>query len=173
MEDRFGAPRVLLTISCTSALEIAALLCDLDPGDEVVLPSYTFASTANAAVLWGVTPVLVDIRPDTLNINERLIEAAVTPRTRQSSRSITPVSPARWTRSWQSPGATTCWASRTRRRGSSPRYKGQRLGTIGHMGCYSFHETKNFSCGEGGALVINDPSVEKRAGILRLRPGTN
>jgi dTDP-4-amino-4,6-dideoxygalactose transaminase len=172
MEDRFDARRILLTTSCTSALEIAALLCDLQEGDEVILPSYTFVSTANAAVLRGAKPVFVDIRPDTLNIDERLIEAAITPRT----RAIFPIHYA----------GVACEMDAimdiARRhdllvvedaaQGVFAKYKGRWLGTIGHMGCYSFHETKNFSCGEGGALVVNDPRLERRAEILREK-GTN
>lgn len=172
MEERFGAQRVLLTNSCTAALELAALLCDLGPGDEVILPSFTFVSTANAVVLRGATPVFVDIRPDTLNIDERLIEAAITPRT----RAIFPVH-------YAGIGCEMDEIMAIARRhnllvvedaaqGVSAKYKNQWLGTIGQMGCYSFHETKNFSCGEGGALVINDPALEKRAEILREK-GTN
>ena len=172
MEDRFGARRVLLTTSCTAALEVAALLCDLGPGDEVILPSYTFVSTANAVVLRGVTPVFVDIRPDTLNIDERLIEAAITPRT----RAIFPIHYAGVACEMDEIMAIAqrhgLLVVEDAAQGVFAKYKGQWLGTIGHMGCYSFHETKNFSCGEGGALVINDPSLEKRAEILREK-GTN
>lgn len=172
LEQRFGARRILLTTSCTSALEIAALLCDLQPGDEVIVPSYTFVSTANSFVLRGAKPVFVDIRPDTLNIDESLIEAAITPRT----RAIFPIHYA----------GVACEMDTimdiARRhdllvvedaaQGVFARYKDQWLGTIGHLGCYSFHETKNFSCGEGGALAINDPAMEQRAEILREK-GTN
>ena len=172
LERRFGVRRTLLTTSCTSALEIAALLCDLRPGDEVIVPSYTFVSTANAFVLRGATPVFVDIRPDTLNIDESLIEAAITSRT----RAIFPVHYA----------GVACEMDTimdiARRhdllvvedaaQGVFACYKGQWLGSIGHLGCYSFHETKNFSCGEGGALVVNDPAMERRAEILREK-GTN
>jgi dTDP-4-amino-4,6-dideoxygalactose transaminase len=172
MEDRFGARRMLLTTSCTSALEIAALLCELHPGDEVILPSYTFVSTANAIVLRGATPVFVDIRPDTLNIDERLIEAAVTPRT----RAIFPVHYAGVACEMDEIMAIACrhdlLVVEDAAQGVFAKYKNQWLGTIGTMGCYSFHETKNFSCGEGGALVINDPRLEKRAEILREK-GTN
>jgi dTDP-4-amino-4,6-dideoxygalactose transaminase len=172
MQKQFGAPRVLLTTSCTAALEMAALLCDLEPGDEVILPSYTFVATANAVVLRGARPVFVDIRPDTLNIDERLIEAAVTPRT----KAIFVVHYA----------GVACEMDEimaiARRhdlivvedaaQGVFARYKDRWLGAIGHLGCYSFHETKNFSCGEGGALVVNDLKFEKRAEILRDK-GTN
>jgi dTDP-4-amino-4,6-dideoxygalactose transaminase len=172
MEDRFGAGRLLLTTSCTAALEMAALLCDFGPGDEVILPSYTFVSTANAAVLRGATPVFVDIRPDTLNIDERLIEAAVTPRT----RAIFPIHYAGVACEMDEIMAIArrhdLLVVEDAAQGVFAKYKDQWLGTIGHMGCYSFHETKNFSCGEGGALVINDPRLEKRAEILREK-GTN
>ncbi len=172
MEDRFGAGRILLTTSCTAALEMAALLCKLGPGDEVIVPSFTFVSTANAIVLRGAKPVFVDIRRDTLNIDERLIEAAITPRT----RAIFPVH-------YAGVGCEMDEIMAIARRhnllvvedaaqGVFAKYKGQWLGTIGHMGCYSFHETKNFSCGEGGALTVNDPDLEKRAEILREK-GTN
>ena len=172
MEDRFDARRILLTTSCTAALEMAALLCKLDPGDEVIVPSFTFVSTANAIVLRGAKPIFVDIRRDTLNIDERLIEAAITPRT----RAIFPVH-------YAGVGCEMDEIMTIARRhnllvvedaaqGVFAKYKGQWLGTIGHMGCYSFHETKNFSCGEGGALTVNYPDLEKRAEILREK-GTN
>ena len=172
MEERFNAKRMLLTTSCTAALELAALLCDLGPGDEVIVPSYTFVSTANAFVLRGAKPVFVDIRPDTLNIDETLIEAAITPRTKA-------IFPIHYAGVACEMDAIMAIADRhdllvveDAAQGVFAKYKGQFLGTIGHMGCYSFHETKNFSCGEGGALVINDPRFEKRAEILREK-GTN
>jgi dTDP-4-amino-4,6-dideoxygalactose transaminase len=172
MEEHFGASRILLTTSCTAALELAALLCDLGPGDEVILPSFTFVSTANAVVLRGATPVFVDIRPDTLNIDERLIEAAITPRT----RAIFPVHYAGAGCEMDEIMAIAkhhnLLVVEDAAQGVFAKYKGQWLGTIGQMGCYSFHETKNFSCGEGGALAINDPALEKRAEILREK-GTN
>lgn len=172
LEERFQANRVLLTTSCTSALEMGALLCDLQPGDEVIVPSYTFVSTANAFVLRGAKPVFVDIRPDTLNIDEALVEEAITPRT----RAIFPVHYA----------GVACemdaimdiadrhglFVVEDAAQGVDARYKGRALGTIGHLGCYSFHETKNLSCGEGGALVVNDTALEQRAEILREK-GTN
>jgi len=172
MEERFDARRVLLTTSCTAALELAALLCDLGPGDEVILPSFTFVSAANAIVLRGAAPVFVDIRPDTLNIDERLIEAAITSRT----RAIFPVH-------YAGVGCEMDEIMAIARRhnlvvvedaaqGVSAQYKHQWLGTIGQLGCYSFHETKNFSCGEGGALIVTDAALEKRAEILREK-GTN
>jgi dTDP-4-amino-4,6-dideoxygalactose transaminase len=172
LEERFGVNRVLLTTSCTAALEMAALLCGLGPGDEVILPSYTFVSTANAAVLRGATPVFVDIRPDTLNIDERLIEAAITPRT----RAIFPVHYAGVACEMDEIMAIAerhnLLVVEDAAQGVFAKYKDQWLGAIGHLGCFSFHETKNFSCGEGGALVVNERSLEKRAEILREK-GTN
>jgi dTDP-4-amino-4,6-dideoxygalactose transaminase len=172
LEQRFGGSRTLLTTSCTSALEIAALLCGLQPGDEVILPSYTFVSTANAFVLRGAKPVFVDIRGDTLNIDESLIEAAITPRTRA-------IFPIHYAGVACEMDAITDIARRhdlivveDSAQGVLARYKDRWLGTIGHLGCYSFHETKNFSCGEGGALLVNDPAMERRAEILREK-GTN
>jgi len=172
MEDRFAASRILLTTSCTSALEMGGLLCDLEPGDEIILPSYTFVSTANAIVLRGAKPVFVDIRPDTLNIDEQLIEGSVTSRT----RAIFPVH-------YAGVGCDMDEIMAIARRhnlmvvedaaqGVYAKYKERWLGTIGDLGCYSFHETKNFSCGEGGALVVNDRRFEDRAEIMREK-GTN
>jgi dTDP-4-amino-4,6-dideoxygalactose transaminase len=172
LETSFGAKRVLLTTSCTSALELAALLCDLQPGDEVIVPSYTFVSTANAFVLRGAKPVFVDIRPDTLNIDEQLIEQAITPRT----RAIFPVHYAgvacEMDTIMEIADRHGLLVVEDAAQGVHARYKNRWLGTLGHLGCYSFHETKNLSCGEGGALVINDPSMEQRAEILREK-GTN
>ena len=172
LETRFGAGRILLTTSCTAALEMAALLCDLGPGDEVILPSFTFVSTANAIVLRGAVPVFVDIRPDSLNIDEERIEAAITPRT----RAIFVVHYAGHACEMDQIMAI---AERHRlivvedaAQGVFAGYKGRWLGTIGHIGCYSFHETKNFSCGEGGALIVNDPALMARAEVLRDK-GTN
>jgi dTDP-4-amino-4,6-dideoxygalactose transaminase len=172
MEDRFGVPKVLLTPSCTAALEMCALLCDLKEGDEVIMPSYTFVSTANAVVLRGAKPVFVDIRPDTLNIDENLIEAAITPRT----KAIFPVHYA----------GVSCEMDRIMTiaekhglvvaedaaQGVNSFYHGRALGSIGHLGCYSFHETKNYISGEGGALCVNDERFTDRAEILRDK-GTN
>jgi len=172
LESRFGAAKALLTTSCTAALEIAALLCDLNAGDEVILPSYTFVSTANAIVLRGATPVFVDVRSDTLNLDEQLIEDALTPRT----RAIWPVHYA----------GVACEMDQimsiARRhglivvedaaQGVFATYRERWLGTIGDIGCYSFHETKNFSCGEGGALLVNSERFHHRAEIIREK-GTN
>jgi len=172
LEAKFGAPHALLTTSCTAALEMSALLCDLAPGDEVILPSYTFVSTANAIVLRGARPVFVDIRPDTLNLDERLIEAAITSRT----RAIWPVHYAGVACEMD----TIMDIARRHRllvvedaaQGVFASYKGRWLGTIGDLGCYSFHETKNIACGEGGALLVGDVRLARRAEILREK-GTN
>src|SRR6516164_3681319 len=167
LEQQIGCRRALLTHSCTAALEMSALLADIQPGDEVILPSYTFVSTANAFVLRGGRPVFVDIRPDTLNIDERLIEQAITPRTRA-------IFPIHYAGVACEMDAIMDIADRhgllvveDAAQGVFARYKGRWLGTIGHLGCYSFHETKNISCGEGGAILINDPAMEQRAEILR------
>ncbi len=172
MEERFGAEKVLLTTSGTAALEMAAVLCDLKPGDEVILPSFTFSSTATAFQAMGAELVFVDVRPDTMNMDETKIEAAITERTRV----IVPVHYA----------GVACEMDeivRIARRhdllvvedaaqGVMSTYHGRALGTIGTFGCYSFHETKNYSMGEGGALVINDPAYIQRAEIIREK-GTN
>lgn len=172
LEARTGAHRALLTHSCTGALEMAAILADIQPGDEVIMPSYTFVSTANAFVLRGGVPVFVDIRPDTLNINEKLIEAVITPR----SKAIIPVHYA-----GVACEMDTIMDIATRHdllviedaaQGIMSTYKGRALGSIGHMGCLSFHETKNIISGEGGALLINDPALAERAEIIREK-GTN
>lgn len=172
MEEKFQAQKVLLTTSGTTALDMAALLCDFKPGDEVILPSYTFSSTATAAVLGGARLVFVDIRPDTMNINESKIEAAITERTRAiivvhyagvSCEMDTIMDIAR---------KYSLKVIEDAAQGVMSTYKGRHLGTIGDFGCYSFHETKNYSMGEGGALVINDSSYNERAEILREK-GTN
>lgn len=162
-----GAHKALLTHSCTAALEMAALLLDLKAGDEVIMPSYTFVSTANAFVLRGASPVFVDIREDTLNIDEALIEAAVTPRT----RAIVPVHYAGVACEMDS---ITSIATRNNlcvvedaAQGFMSSYKGHPLGSIGSLGTYSFHETKNVISGEGGALLVNAPELASRAEIIR------
>lgn len=167
IEEQTGCAKALLTHSCTAALEMAALLLDIQPGDEIIMPSYTFVSTANAFVLRGGVPVFVDIREDTLNLDERLIEAAITPRT----RAIAPVHYA----------GVACEMDTildiARRhglrvvedaaQGVMASYKGRVLGSIGDLGTYSFHETKNVISGEGGALLVNDPEMALRAEIIR------
>ena len=166
LERRLGVSRVLLTPSGTAALELAAMLCDLRPGDEVIMPSFTFVSTANAAVRLGARPVFVDVRPDTLNLDETLIEDAIGPRT----RAILPVHYA----------GVSCEMDTILRlarkydlrviedaaQGVGSTYKGRALGSIGDMGAFSFHETKNYTCGEGGALCLNDAALYERAVIL-------
>lgn len=172
LEERFGAPKVLLTHSCTAALEMAAILCDIQPGDEFIVPSYTFVSTVNAFVLRGGIPVFVDIRPDTMNINENLIEAAITPRT----KAIVPVHYAgvgcEMDTIMEIAARYNLLVVEDAAQGVCATYKDRYLGTIGHLGCYSFHETKNFISGEGGALVINDERFFERAEIIREK-GTN
>ena len=167
MEERFQVGHVMLTTSCTHALEMAAYLCDIQPGDEVIMPSYTFVSTADAFVLRQAKIVFVDIRPDTMNINEKLIEQAVTDRTKV----IVPVHYA----------GVACEMDTimeiARRhglkvvedaaQGVDAFYKGKALGTIGDFGCYSFHETKNYTMGEGGALLYQDDRYQEKAEILR------
>ena len=172
MERRFGAARVLLTTSCTSALEMAALLCDVGPGDEVILPSYTFVSTANAFLLRGATLKFVDVRPDTLNIDERLVEQAITPRTKV----IVPVHYASIGCEMDAINAlaqrTRCRWSKTPRRRSTPPIGESTSARSATLGAYSFHASKNFGCGEGGALVINDAGFAERAEVIREK-GTN
>ncbi|MCQ5471800.1 dTDP-4-amino-4,6-dideoxygalactose transaminase [Pantoea sp. AN62] len=173
MEQRFGSKKVLLTPSCTASLEMAALLIDLQPGDEVIMPSYTFVSTANAFVLRGARIVFVDVRPDTMNIDETLIEAAITERT----RAIVPVHYAGVACEMDTIMALAAkhklFVIEDAAQGVMSRYKGRALGTIGHIGCFSFHETKNYTAGgEGGATLINDASLVERAEIIREK-GTN
>ena len=173
MEQHFGSRKVLLTPSCTASLEMAALLIDLQPGDEVIMPSYTFVSTANAFVLRGATIVFVDVRPDTLNIDETLIEAAITPKT----RAIVPVHYAGVACEMDSIMALAAkhklYVIEDAAQGVMSQYKGRALGTIGHIGCFSFHETKNYTAGgEGGATLINDAKLVDRAEIIREK-GTN
>ena len=167
MEERFGAHKVLLTTSGTTALDMASLLCELQPGDEVILPSFTFSSTANAFVNYGAKLVFVDIRPDTMNIDETKIEAAITSRTKAiavmhyagvACEMDTIMAIARKHRLLVIEDAAQAVMSS---------YKGKALGTIGDFGCYSFHETKNYSMGEGGAILINTPDYGERAEILR------
>lgn len=172
LEQRTGTHKALLTHSCTAALEMAAILADLQPGDEVIMPSYTFVSTANAFVLRGAVPVFVDIRPDTLNIDETKIEAAITERT----RAIVPVHYAGVGCEMDSIMAIArrhdLLVIEDAAQGIMATYKGRPLGSIGHLGCLSFHETKNIISGEGGALLVNDPALAERAEIIREK-GTN
>jgi dTDP-4-amino-4,6-dideoxygalactose transaminase len=172
LEGALGVPRVLLTTSCTHALEMAALLLDIKPGDEIVVPSFTFVSTVNAFVLRGARPVFVDIRPDTLNLDERCIEAALTPRT----RAIVVVHYAGVGCDMDAIGAVARRAGvpivEDNAHGLFGRYRGRPLGAFGCLAALSFHETKNFNCGEGGAIVLNDPTLIERAEIIREK-GTN
>lgn len=172
LEARTGTRKALLTHSCTAALEMAAILADIQPGDEIIMPSYTFVSTANAFVLRGAVPVFVDIRSDTLNLDETKIEAAITERT----KAIVPVH-------YAGVGCDMDTIMAIARRygllviedaaqGIMASYKGRPLGAIGHLGALSFHETKNLISGEGGALLINDPAFIQRAEIIREK-GTN
>lgn len=173
LEKELNARKVLLTTSCTHALEMAAFLLDIQPGDEIIVPSFTFVSTVNAFIIRGARPVFIDIRPDTLNLDETQLERLITPRT----KAILPVHYA----------GVACEMDSIReiaaRNGRIPiiednahglfgKYKGQYLGTFGCMATQSFHETKNITCGEGGALVINDPHYVERAEIIREK-GTN
>ncbi|MFG0449575.1 dTDP-4-amino-4,6-dideoxygalactose transaminase [Shewanella sp. yb_14] len=173
LENNFNAKKALLTPSCTAALELAAILIEIEPGDEVIMPSYTFVSTANAFVLRGAKIVFVDVRADTMNIDERLIEKAITDKT----KAIVPVHYA----------GVACemdiimsiadkygiWVVEDAAQGVMSTYKNRALGTIGHIGCYSFHETKNYTAGgEGGAILINSDEFIERAEIIREK-GTN
>jgi dTDP-4-amino-4,6-dideoxygalactose transaminase len=172
LEDRFGIRKVLMTPSCTSALELAGMLCDLGPGDEVIMPSYTFVSTANAVVLRGARPVFVDIRPDTLNIDDRLVEEAITERT----KAIFAVHYAGVACEMDHLSAIAkkynLLLLEDAAQAVNARYNGRPLGSIGHLATFSFHTTKNYVCGEGGALAINEPALVERAEILREK-GTN
>lgn len=172
MQERFSAKQVLLTTSCTSALEMAAILCDVKPADEVILPSYTFVSTANAFFMRGARLKFIDIRPDTLNLDECLLDDAITEKTVAIAAVhyagvgcemdvITRIANAR-----------NLYVIEDAAQGVNARYKGRYLGTIGDMGAYSFHETKNFICGEGGAFVTNNPRLAQRAEVTREK-GTN
>jgi len=172
LQSKFGAQRALLTTSCTAALEMTALLCELKEGDEVIMPSYTFVSTANAFLLRGAKPVFVDIRRDTLNMDESLLVQAITPRT----KAIVPVHYAGVACEMD----TIVRVARDRglfviedaAQGVNATYKQKYLGTLGDLGTYSFHESKNFACGEGGALLVNKDEFSERAEIIREK-GTN
>ncbi|MDH4079750.1 MAG: dTDP-4-amino-4,6-dideoxygalactose transaminase [Nitrospira sp.] len=167
LEKRTSSPKALLTHSCTAALEMAALLLDIQSGDEVIMPSFTFVSTANAFVLRGAIPVFVDIREDTLNLDERLVESAITRRT----RAIVPVHYAGVACEMDTIMAIACAHGLSvvedAAQGMTASYKGRPLGSIGDLGAYSFHETKNVISGEGGSLLVNDPALVCRAEIIR------
>ncbi len=171
-QERFGIGKVLMTPSCTAALEMAVMLCDLQPGDEVIMPSFTFVSTASAVARVGATPVFVDIRSDTLNLDENLVAAAIT----SSTKAIMPVHYAGVGCEME----TLCGLAQQHglriiedaAQGVGARYREQSLGSIGDLGTFSFHETKNFICGEGGAICVNRPELVERAEIIRDK-GTN
>ncbi len=167
LEQELGVPKALLTTSCTHALEMAALLLDIKPGDEIIAPSFTFVSTVNAFVLRGARPVFIDIKPDTLNLDERHLESLITPRTKAivvvhyagigcEMEAILPIA--------ERHGIAVV---EDNAHGLFGKYRGRYLGTFGCLAAQSFHETKNFSCGEGGALLINDPRYIERAEIIR------
>jgi dTDP-4-amino-4,6-dideoxygalactose transaminase len=172
LEQELGVPKALLTTSGTHALEMAALLLDLRPGDEVIVPSFTFVSTVNAFVLRGATPAFIDVRPDTLNLDERLLEAKVTPRT----RGVVPVHYAGVGCEMDAilgvAGRHAFAVVEDNAHGLFGRYKGKPLGTFGALAALSFHETKNITCGEGGALLVNDTTHLSRAEVVREK-GTN
>ena len=172
LEESIGTKKALLTHSCTASLEMAALLADIQPGDEVIMPSYTFVSTANAFVLRGGVPVFVDIREDTLNLDERRIEAAITPKT----KAIVPVHYAGVACEMdvilEIAQAHKLWVIEDAAQGILSTYKSKALGALGHLGCLSFHETKNVISGEGGALLVNEEDWVQRAEIIREK-GTN
>ncbi|WNZ21447.1 dTDP-4-amino-4,6-dideoxygalactose transaminase [Leptolyngbya sp. NK1-12] len=172
LTQQLGCRMSLLTHSCTAALEMAAILADVQPGDEVILPSYTFVSTANAFVLRGATPVFVDVRPDTLNLDESKVEAAITPKTKV-------IAPVHYAGVSCEMDILKAIAERHNllviedaAQGIRSFYKGKPVGSLGHLAAFSFHETKNVVCGEGGALAINDPALIERAEIIREK-GTN
>src|SRR5258706_3382922 len=172
LENALGVTKVLLTTSCTHALDMSAILLDIQPGDEVIIPDFTFVSTVNAFVLRGAIPVFVDVRPDTLNLDESKLEAAITPRT----RAIVPVHYAgvgcEMDAIMDIANSHKVIVVEDNAHGLFGKYGNKYLGTFGSMASQSFHETKNFSCGEGGALLINDPLLTERAEIIREK-GTN
>lgn len=172
LEDRFGIEKVLMTPSCTAALELAVMLCDMGPDDEVILPSYTFVSTANAVLRQGGKPVFVDIRPDTLCIDEKLIQTAITSKT----KAIMPMHYAgvgcEMDTIMRLADEHNLMVIEDAAQAVNAFYRDRPLGSIGHLGTYSFHDTKNVVCGEGGALCVNRPELIERAEILRQK-GTN
>ncbi len=167
LEQQLAVPQALLTTSCTHALEMAALLLDIKPGDEVIIPAFTFVSTANAFVLRGARPVFIDIRPDTLNLDERLLEQQITPQT----RAVVPVHYAgvgcEMDAIMDIAGRHGVGVVEDNAHGLFGRYRGRYLGTFGSLAAQSFHETKNFTCGEGGALLVNDLRYSEQAEIIR------
>ena len=172
LESHFGTQKALLTTSGTTALDMALLLCDLQPGDEVILPSYTFSSTATAAVMVGAKLVFVDVRPDTMNIDETKIEAAITNKTKAIIVMHYAGVSCEMDQIMAIAKRYGLFVIEDAAQAIMSSYKGKPLGTIGDFGCYSFHETKNFSMGEGGAILINNPAYIERAEIIREK-GTN
>ncbi|EMD17360.1 TDP-4-keto-6-deoxy-D-glucose transaminase [Eggerthia catenaformis OT 569 = DSM 20559] len=172
LEERFNAQKVLLTTSGTTALDMAAILCEFNEGDEVILPSFTFSSTATSAVLGGAKLVFVDIRPDTMNIDETKIESAITDQTKAIIVVHYAGVPCEMDTIMDIAEKYNLIVIEDAAQGVMSSYKGKPLGTIGDFGCYSFHETKNYSMGEGGAIVVNNPKYNDRAEIIREK-GTN
>lgn len=172
LEEKLGCKKALLTHSCTAALEMAAILLDIQAGDEIIMPSYTFVSTANAFVLRGGVPVFVDIRPDTLNIDENLIEAAITEKTKAICVVHYAGVSCEMDKILEIAKKHNLYVVEDAAQALSSTYKGKQLGTIGDLACFSFHETKNVISGEGGALVINNEKFIERAEIIREK-GTN
>lgn len=172
LEEKTKTRKALLTHSCTAALEMAALIACIQPGDEVIMPSYTFVSTANAFVLRGAVPVFVDIKANNLNIDERLIEQAITPKTKAICVVHYAGVPCEMDKIMAIAEQYGLIVIEDAAQAMMSEYRYRALGTIGHMGCFSFHETKNIQCGEGGALLINDPKYIERAEIIREK-GTN
>ena len=172
LEEALGVPRVLLTTSCTHSLEICALLLRIESGDEVIVPSYTFVSTANAFALRGARPVFADIRPDTLNLDESKLEALITPKTRAIVLVHYAGVGCEMERILEIARRHEIAIVEDNAHGLFGKYKGRYLGTFGGLATQSFHETKNITCGEGGALILNDPELVERAEIIREK-GTN
>lgn len=172
LEEATGSRKALLTHSGTAALEMSALLCGIQPGDEIIMPSFTFVSTANAFVLRGGVPVFVDIRPDTMNIDEKLIEAAITPKTRAIVCVHYAGTACEMDTIMEIAKRHSLYVIEDAAQALTSVYKGRALGSIGHFGCFSFHETKNVISGEGGAILVNDPAFAERAEIIREK-GTN
>ncbi len=171
-EENFNARKALLTTSCTHALEMSAILCEIKEGDEVIMPSYTFVSTANAFALRGARIIFIDIRPDTMNMDENLIEEAISEKT----KAIVPVHYAgvacEMDKINQIAKEYNLFVIEDAAQGVMAKYKGKPLGTLGDIGCYSFHETKNYQCGEGGAIIVNNEKFVERSEIIREK-GTN
>ena len=172
MEEKFNSPKILLTTSCTSALEMAAILLDIKPGDEVIMPSYTFVSTADAFVMVGAKVIFVDVNPKTMNIDENEIEKAITPKTKAIVVVYYAGISPDMDKIMEISKKYNLKVVEDAAQGFMAKYKEKYLGTIGDIGCYSFHETKNYSMGEGGAISINDPKLIERAEIIREK-GTN